>query len=128
MEIKFRPWKKSLSKMMPINSLKSILCTSERLTKDEFDDLIVMQSTGVLDAKGVEIFEGDMLRFLNGFGKQGFYQVFRKEGGLCVNSHSDDFKINSSDIIFYESCSDNQTKQWLNQCVIIGNIYDNCNF
>lgn len=48
--------------MLPINSFKSICINSERLTEDEYNDLVIMKGTGMLDKKGVEIFEGDFCK------------------------------------------------------------------
>ena len=48
--------------MLPINSFKSICINSERLTEDEYNDLVIMKGTGMFDKKGVEIFEGDFCK------------------------------------------------------------------
>jgi hypothetical protein len=56
----FRAYKKSEKRLLPANSLKSICINSERLTEEEFDDLVIMRGTGMYDAIGIEIFEGDI--------------------------------------------------------------------
>jgi len=56
----FRAYKKSEKRLLPANSLKSICINSERLTEEEFDDLVIMRGTGMFDKTGVEIFEGDI--------------------------------------------------------------------
>jgi hypothetical protein len=56
----FRAYKKSEKRLLPVNSLKSICTHSERLTVEEFDDLVIMRGTEMFDTKGKEIFEGDI--------------------------------------------------------------------
>jgi len=55
----FRAFKISEQRILPINSLKSICINSERLTEEEWNDLVIMRGSGVFDKKGIEIFEGD---------------------------------------------------------------------
>lgn len=58
----FRAYKISEKKMLPINSLESICINSERLTQEEWNDLVIMRGTGLLDKEGVEVFEGDLCK------------------------------------------------------------------
>lgn len=58
----FRAYKKSEKRLLPANSLKSICINSERLTEEEFDDLVIMRGTGIFDKTGVELFEGDIIK------------------------------------------------------------------
>ncbi len=83
-----------------------------------YSDCELQQSTGLTDADGKEIFEGDFLQFMHHL-----HKVFRVNGGLVINSHLDDFYKDCTP--FYESCADMQTSQWIEQCKIIGNVHQN---
>lgn len=56
-KLNFRAFQKSTKTMLPTNSLKTICTTSERLTEEEYNDLIIQQHTGLKDQDGKEIFE-----------------------------------------------------------------------
>jgi len=84
-----------------------------------------LQFTGLKDKNGVEIYEGDVLEYKNDLGRHHLAQIFYKKGGLCFNIHEDDFYKNSEEIDFYESCADMQSKGWIVQFAVIGNIYEN---
>lgn len=117
-EIKFRVW--DIDNKRWVKHLT--LCVDLFMPKSWFR---VMQFTGLLDKNGNEIYEGDVLEFKNDLGKHIKHQVFYKEGGLCVNTHNDDFHKPSNEIVFYEACADMQNSGWLKQCETIGNIYEN---
>lgn len=85
----------------------------------------VGQSTTLSDKNGNDIYEGDILTYKNEYGRKNIHRVYREKGGLVINSHSED--INKESIDFYEATADMQTAQWIEQCVIIGNIHDNPN-
>jgi len=87
------------------------------------EDINLMQYTGLQEKNGKHIYEGDILEFKNDLGRNSLHKVFRVDGGLVINSHSDD--ICKDSIVFYEACADMQTSQWIRQCEIIGNIYQN---
>ena len=82
------------------------------------DEAILMESTLLKDSKGKEVFEGDILKFMHHL-----HKVFRVKGGLVINSHFDDFYKDSTP--FYEACADMQTSQWIEQCEVIGNVFQN---
>lgn len=117
--LNFRAFQKSTNKMLPVNSLKAICTNAERLTEEEFDDLIIMQSTGLEDKNGKEIFEGDILRLYN---EEYNYELFIEVifnykscfWGKKIKNNTDD--LWNSDILYNYN---------LDITEIIGNIYEN---
>lgn len=112
----FRAW-------IPSQKYMAIQGTPDLETLQSFmfhfgNEELLMESTLLKDCKGNEIFEGDILKFMHHL-----HKVFRVKGGLVINSHLDDFYRDYTP--FWESCADMQTSQWLNQCEIIGNIFEN---
>ena len=83
-----------------------------------YGDSDLMQSTNIFDKNGKEIFESDYIKY----GICGIHKVFRVQGGLVINIHSNDVNKKTP---FYDACADNQTKQYMAQCEVIGNIYEN---
>lgn len=92
---------------------------------DDVNFIKIMQYTGLKDKNGKEIYEGYLLEMRNELGYHKIFQIFYKDGGLCFNTHFDDFNKNPNEIYFYESCADMQSKGFIVQCEIIGNIYEN---
>lgn len=69
---KFRAWHKELKMMFEVKSLVYTLRVAALASRDDivpsrtcsFDDIILMQSTGLKDEHDVEIFDGDVVNFM----------------------------------------------------------------
>jgi len=123
-EIKFRGWNNKIQFMSKPFRFGQVLNFNDQIIKSLSQDEIVMQFTGLQDKKGVDIYEGDVLEYKNDLGRHHLAKIFYKKGGLCFNIHQDDFYKNSEEIYFYESCADMQSKGWIVQFEVIGNIYE----
>ena len=122
-EIKFRAWLKEEKKMVNVETMdftdKTIRCLKKNefinaylLRRMIFDDIELMQYTGLKDKNGKEIYEGDIL-------------FFRDENMKYVVVWQDAaFIIKSIEIRKYS-----EKMCWLDDteicCEIVGNIYEN---
>ncbi|WP_278559081.1 YopX family protein [Streptococcus constellatus] len=123
---KFRAWDK---KSKQIKNVEAINLSSRQVVLSEkallemggmwsvcdmptlLDDVILMQSTGLFDKNGVEIFEGDVVGMRKHIlANQHYYEVFKHRGGT--------FRLRNK---FY-GC-----ELWLRHehCEVLGNIYEN---
>jgi len=112
-EIKFKVWDTEFNEFTEYHKNRALVTEINKC-----DRFVFLQFTGLHDKNGVEIYEGDVLKFMHHL-----HKVFRVNGGLVINSHLDDFYKETTP--FYEGCANMQTSQWINQCEVIGNIYLN---
>lgn len=119
--IKFRAWIKSLKWMCDVTNIsfdsKFVdICQqgdTERCTEMsvEFDEITLMQSTGLKDKNGKEVFEGDIVKMAKDvYSEPTYYEVVRHRGGA--------YRLESKQ----HGC-----ELWLRHadCEIVGNVYEN---
>lgn len=126
---KFRAWDKTTSKLHVVNGIycdnkKIHYIDDNRVRFVGFDNVIIMQSTGLKDKNGKEIFEGDVVSRNSGmpsvveFGKWIYEEDFGykiKNIGFYLNSSYDDDEFFQA--MDYEDIRKNYE--------VIGNIYEN---
>jgi uncharacterized phage protein (TIGR01671 family) len=114
---KFRAWLKKEQKMDNyidhISWLEDELyCIGDGITyMVEAEDLVLMQSTGLVDKNGKEIFEGDIVKMSKDvYSEPTYYEVVRHCGGA--------YRIESKQ----HGC-----ELWLRHtdCEVVGNVYEN---
>lgn len=112
-EIKFRAWDKINKDMF---NVESINFQERRVYKDtvsyrKFEDIDLMQYTGLKDKNNKEIYEGDIL--FESFGERYYKVVF--ENGSFRAEFEGEFEEHSFDLIDVVAQG----------CKIVGNIYEN---
>lgn len=84
--------------------------------REQGDDLILMQFTGLLDKNGKEIYEGDVVRSYCGQGEVKFGEYMA--GGQ-------DYYASGAYGFFIQRSESEDDTETLGQCEIIGNVYEN---
>lgn len=120
-EIKFRAWvkeKKAIFEVILINYVtKKVTYLLERvghllsIRDAKFNDVELMQYTGLKDKNNKEIYEGDIL--FENFGER-YYKIIFENGGFRAEFNGD-FEEHSFDLIDVVAQG----------CEIVGNIYEN---
>lgn len=118
---RYRAWIKSLKWMCDVTNIsfdsKFVdICQqgdTERCTEMsvEFDEIELMQSTGLKDKNGKEIFEGDIVKMSKDvYSEPTYYEVARHRGGA--------YRLESKQ----HGC-----ELWLRHtdCEVVGNVYEN---
>nr|DAY21353.1 MAG TPA: YopX protein [Caudoviricetes sp.] len=115
---KYRVWDKELQTMLDVSLIdfKKGVLVGEHWKFGEtnfmsFDEIELMQSTGLFDKNGKEIFEGDIVRFFDSL-----YTVFYdiEEGSYRLKPHDDRWVVD-----YMSNFSSEESFE------IIGNIYEN---
>lgn len=114
---RFRAWDKKFKEMVQVDALvfdeQIIKATYKNgnVVKEDLKNYILMQSTGLTDKNGKEIFEGDVVKMAqNVYSEPTCYEVVRHRGGA--------YRLDSKQY----GC-----ELWLRHtdCDIAGNIYEN---
>lgn len=129
---KFRAWMKSLKWMCEVTvidyDLQSLdICRIgdvERYTEMSVDkdEVVLMQSTGIKDKNGVEIFEGDVVSFKNTIVSNGDQLGIVKYFTKWAMYGMDVKKFNYPSALFLNELADHISLE------VIGNIYENPEF
>lgn len=118
--LKFRAWDNTAKKMSKVTAIdfstKPFRVFYKAYGNENYfnQDAILMQSTGLHDKNGVEIFEGDIVQYLDG--EYSFV-------GVVENSAFGIYAKNKYDNYSFEDFADENTKEA--DVVVIGNIYEN---
>ncbi len=114
---RYRAWDKEFKEMVQVDALvfdeQIIKATYKNgnVVKEDLKNYILMQSTGLTDKNGKEIFEGDVVKMAkNVYSEPTYYEVVRHRGGA--------YRLDSKQY----GC-----ELWLRHtdCEIAGNIYEN---
>ena len=113
---KFRAWDKTTSKLHVVNGIycdnkKIHYIDDNRVRFVGFDNVIIMQSTGLKDKNGKEIFEGDIVKMAKDvYSEPTYYEIVRHCGGA--------YRLESKQ----HGC-----ELWLRHtdCEVVGNVYEN---
>lgn len=89
---KFRAWDKGLEFMMPVESIDfEYRMININAAWRTFEEIELMQSTGLKDKNGVDIFEGDIV--VNQYGNVGYVAYLQQEAGYVVVLKKSDYRL-----------------------------------
>ena len=123
---KFRAWDKGINEMIPWRMLLNVYNLRNVFIRPETCGLVLMQSTGLKDKNGVEIFEGDMVKKFSNINK--FTDDFAEDieptygttsivrDGACFKTT---FKGEPSLVL------DQNSMSMVEHMEVVGNIYEN---
>lgn len=119
---KFRAWNKKLKEMFEVSFIdfdtKLIgLNIDLEIIIFDFDDVILMQSTGLFDKHGQEIFERDVVQFEDCYTESDFMYINK---GIVEWSQGS-FTVTNRDSVKMEDLLDGE----LLDVTIIGNVHEN---
>ena len=107
-EIKFRAWDLISKKMVQVIHFYN--------HNDVYPDYIFMQYTGLKDANGKEIYEGDIVRYMDSLYYKTIHQIVWNDNFACFSYKPYKFTDNGGD--------DDVTLSYIHKFEVIGNIYE----
>ncbi|MGQ7659105.1 YopX family protein [Streptococcus suis] len=120
--MRFRAWHKAMQRMSEILAIsyerqKVRIKHQQGITHMTIplDEAILMQSTGLFDKNGKEIFEGDIV--VNKYGNVGYVAYLQQEAGFVVVLKKSDYRLGHRNTGESYDVTTNHE--------IIGNIYEN---
>ncbi|MEF2572150.1 MAG: YopX family protein [Streptococcus salivarius] len=124
---RYRAWDKihktmyEVDDIMYINFEENQICVKtlffERASRYDFDDVVLMQSTGFRDKNGKEIFEGDIVKVTDGDERTNF-----PDGGIGTICGLDEIFMWYIDGQVHNGLFDISQEYYIE---VIGNIYEN---
>lgn len=129
---KYRAWDIEFEKMVQVNTLfldkQTLKVTYENggVAKDDINYYVLMQSTGLKDKNGKEIFEGDLITETGVFNSTVKYGSWIYEEDFGAKAKSVGFYLDKSyeDHTWYENLNYDYISK---NCEVVGNIYENKN-
>ena len=129
---KYRAWDIEFEKMVQVNTLfldeQTLKVTYENggVAKDDINYYVLMQSTGLKDKNGKEIFEGDLITETGVFNSTVKYGSWIYEEDFGAKAKSVGFYLDKSyeDLTWYENFNYDYISK---NCEVVGNIYENKN-
>lgn len=122
-EIKFRAWGPGVFKSeytmfynVAISEEGNYLETFMDYTFEEKEGYILMQYTGLKDANGKEIYEGDIVRYIDSLYHKTIHQIVWNDNFACFSYKPYKFTDNGGD--------DDVTLSYIRKFEIVGNIYE----
>lgn len=118
---KFRAWDKLNKEMLKVDCINwylgEIVCYPEDtfVFSMKLENIELMQSTGLKDKNGKEIFEGDIVKPLGFASWKGIVRYCNKTGAFILDDHDNDF-IRDENVYL---------SQFTDSFEILGNIYEN---
>ena len=109
-EFKYRAWDKENKVMCDVEMLGEVILKIKGSEWENREDFVLMQSTGLRDSNGVEIYERDVVR-IKGVRQPGVVTYNGKEFGLLDSKNK-----------FYAGY---KWEDWERYFEVIGNIYEN---
>lgn len=129
---KYRAWDIEFEKMVQVNTLfldeQTLKVTYENggVAKDDINYYVLMQSTGLKDKNGKEIFEGDLITETGVFNSTVKYGSWVYEEDFGAKAKSVGFYLDKSyeEHTWYENFNYDYISK---NCEVVGNIYENKN-